>query len=584
MKKKEAKLKLPVKKSLTLTLLILSIFEAACIIIQAAFLAKAIVGLFDKNFDNVVRDSVLFLIGFIFRIVFLHLQQYFTENHAIKFETELRRKLLQSYFDLGPDFTSREGSGKLVTLAIDGIGKVKQYFELNVSKQIRGAIIPTLVVIFIFYTDYVSALMIISVIPVIVIFMILLGINARDMANRQYKKYRALSNNFIDTIRGVETLKFLGVSKNYLPIMEKKNREYRQSTMKTLSVAFLNSFALDFLTTIAIALLAVRLGILLLDGSTFLLPSLTVLIIAPEFFLPMKQAATDYHATLDGQMAYEDINRMIVDNEKNKSQKSSIENVESIKLQNVGLIKDDKKILDNITLSINKGEKICLVGQSGSGKTSLISLLSGFNEQSEGEILINDEVIEKYETLPLGDVKKGSRIEIRDEDKILGDGEIGEIVIIGNTVSSGYYKNPIQTEKSFFITENNERAYKTGDLGFYKNGQLFFSNRKDFQVKLNGYRIELGDIESNLLNVDGVISCCALPNYDSDNKVKSITAFVVSNDIKDEKEYTKFLKEELKKYIPVYMIPKKIKFLEKLPMNNNGKVDRKELKRILENK
>ena len=343
MKKKEAKLKLPVKKSLTLTLLILSIFEAACIIIQAAFLAKAIVGLFDKNFDNVVRDSVLFLIGFIFRIVFLHLQQYFTENHAIKFETELRRKLLQSYFDLGPDFTLREGSGKLV-------------------------------------------------IPVIVIFMILLGINARDMANRQYKKYRALSNNFIDTIRGVETLKFLGVSKNYLPIMEKKNREYRQSTMKTLSVAFLNSFALDFLTTIAIALLAVRLGILLLDGSTVLLPSLTVLLIAPEFFLPMKQAATDYHATLDGQMAYEDINRMIVDNEKNKSQKSSINSVESIKLQNVGLIKDDKKILDNITLSINKGEKICLVGQSGSGKTSLISLLSGFNEQSEGEILINDEV------------------------------------------------------------------------------------------------------------------------------------------------------------------------------------------------
>ena len=392
MKKKEAKLKLPVKKSLTLTLLILSIFEAACIIIQAAFLAKAIVGLFDRNFDNVARDSVLFLIGFIFRIVFLHLQQYFTENHAIKFETELRRKLLQSYFDLGPDFTSREGSGKLVTLAIDGIGKVKQYFELNVSKQIRGAIIPTLVVIFIFYTDYVSALMIISVIPVIVIFMILLGINARDMANRQYKKYRALSNNFIDTIRGVETLKFLGVSKNYLPIMEKKNREYRQSTMKTLSVAFLNSFALDFLTTIAIALLAVRLGILLLDGSTVLLPSLTVLLIAPEFFLPMKQAATDYHATLDGQMSYEDINRMIVDNEKNKSQKSSIESVESIKLENVGLIKDDKKILDNITLSINKGEKICLVGQSGSGKTSLISLLSGFNEQSEGEILINDEV------------------------------------------------------------------------------------------------------------------------------------------------------------------------------------------------
>ena len=170
MRKKEEKLKLPVKKSLTLTLLLLSIFEAACIIIQAAFLGKAIVGLFYKNFDNVARDSVLFLIGYTLRVVLLHWQQYFTE--ALEFEKDLRKRLLASYFNLGPDFTTREGSGKLVTLSIDGIGKVKQYFELNVSKKIRGGVIPTLVVIFIFYTDYVSALVIISVIPVIVAFMI----------------------------------------------------------------------------------------------------------------------------------------------------------------------------------------------------------------------------------------------------------------------------------------------------------------------------------------------------------------------------------------------------------------------------
>lgn len=390
MKKKEEKLKLPVKKSLTFTLLVLSTLEAVCIIIQAAFLAKAIVGLFDKQFDNVAKDSLLFLTGYIFRTVFLHLEQYFTEKNALEFEKSLRKELLSSYFQLGPDFIAREGSGKLVTLAIDGIGKIRQYFELNVSKQIRGGIIPTLVVIFIFYTDYVSALMIISVIPVIVIFMILLGINARDMANKQYKKYRALSNNFIDTVRGMETLKFLGISKNYLPIMEKKNSEYRQSTMRTLTVAFLNSFALDFLTTIAIALLAVRLGILLLDGSTVLLPSLTVLLIAPEFFLPMKQAATDYHATLDGQMAYEDVNRIIKNNKKTIEQKIKLSEIEELELKNIQLEKDDTIILNNINIKIKKGDRICLVGESGSGKTSLISILSGFSEQTAGEISINN--------------------------------------------------------------------------------------------------------------------------------------------------------------------------------------------------
>lgn len=200
------------------------------------------------------------------------------------------------------------------------------------------------------------------------------------------------------------------------------------------------------------------------------------------------------------------------------------------------------------------------------------------------DILVTDEVIEKFDVIPLGKTKNGTIIEIREDDKVLADGEVGEIVIIGDTVSSGYYKNSVQTEKSFFITENNIRGYKTGDLGYFKDGNLFFSNRKDFQIKLNGYRIELGDIESNLLNIEGVISCCALPNYDSDNKVKSITAVVVSNNVVNEKEYVKFLKEELQKYVPSYMVPKKFKFLEKLPMNNNGKIDRKELKKILESK
>ena len=200
------------------------------------------------------------------------------------------------------------------------------------------------------------------------------------------------------------------------------------------------------------------------------------------------------------------------------------------------------------------------------------------------DILVTDDVLEKFDIIPLGDTKNGTRIEIRENDRVLNDGEVGEIVIIGDTVSSGYYKNPAQTEKAFFVSDDGQRGYRTGDLGYFKDGNLFFSNRKDFQVKLNGYRIELGDIESNLLNVEGVISCCALPNYDLDNKVKSITAVMVCNDVTDEKAYTKFLKEELQKYVPSYMVPKKFKFLEKLPMNNNGKIDRKELKKILESK
>lgn len=200
------------------------------------------------------------------------------------------------------------------------------------------------------------------------------------------------------------------------------------------------------------------------------------------------------------------------------------------------------------------------------------------------DIEVTDDVIEKYENIPLGKIKEGTRVEIRNDNRILKDGEVGEIVIIGNTVSCGYYKNEPQNNKSFFITEKKERGYRTGDSGYIKDGNLFFMNRLDFQIKLNGYRIELGDIENNVLNIEGILSCCALPNYDSDNKVKSITAVVVvSHKINEEKTYSKFLKMELKKYLPDYMIPKNFKFLDKIPMNSNGKVDRKALIKLLEN-
>ena len=107
----------------------------------------------------------------------------------------------------------------------------------------------------------------------------------------------------------------------------------------------------------------------------------------------MKQAATDYHATLDGQIAYEDIEHMIKKNNNITKEEKVITNVDSIFLKEISLIKDDKEILKDINLDIQKGSKIALVGPSGSGKTSLISILSGFNKQSSGEIFINNEVV-----------------------------------------------------------------------------------------------------------------------------------------------------------------------------------------------
>lgn len=187
--------------------------------------------------------------------------------------------------------------------------------------------------------------------------------------------------------------------------------------------------------------------------------------------------------------------------------------------------------------------------------------------------------IETANPLPLGQAKDGTRIEIRDEnDQKVEEGVKGEIIILGNTVSIGYYKSPELTQKSFFTEEHNGeqvRGYRTGDQGYIENDLLYYCGRIDLQVKLHGYRMEMEDIENNLMNLNDIDRAVVLPNM-KDGKAKSLSAYVVyKGKLKDQFEAALELKKDLKEFLPDYMIPKKIIFLEEFPVNNNGKIDRK---------
>ena len=187
-------------------------------------------------------------------------------------------------------------------------------------------------------------------------------------------------------------------------------------------------------------------------------------------------------------------------------------------------------------------------------------------------IKITQEIIEKYDALPVGKPKEGTEILIDNE----------EMIIVGDTVSNGYLKNPVLTNEKFSII-NSQRAYRTGDKGFFLDDLLFYSGRIDNQIKLNGYRIELEDIENNMMRVDGVSKVAVLPKYEED-KVKYLTAYCIyTKEISSKLKAIAEIKEELKNYIPSYMVPKKIVFIEKIPTNNNGKIDRKKLMELGDN-
>ncbi|MCA5011495.1 MULTISPECIES: D-alanine--poly(phosphoribitol) ligase subunit DltA [unclassified Enterococcus] len=190
---------------------------------------------------------------------------------------------------------------------------------------------------------------------------------------------------------------------------------------------------------------------------------------------------------------------------------------------------------------------------------------------------ITPELLEKYDRIPIGYVKEDTHVYIMDENTELPEGEVGEIIIAGPSVSKGYMNNKEKTEAAFFEYQG-QPAYRTGDAGKLEESMLIYDGRIDFQIKMHGYRIELEDIDHHLANVSYVKQAAVVPKY-HEHKVQQLVAFVVAHPNEFEKEFklTKAIKEELGQTVMDYMIPQKFVYVEQLPLTPNGKIDRKGL-------
>ncbi|PFB59287.1 thiol reductant ABC exporter subunit CydD [Bacillus cereus] len=396
MKRKRGLPSYPGSRVLYVVLTIISILEAISIIAQTVFLARAITFLFQgETVQSVLNETVYFGIMFAVRHMLVRISQILVERFAEKTGSLLRKQLIEAYFTLGPRYVQTAGTGHLVTLSIEGIEKFKTYIELTIPKMIRSSIVPGLIVLYVFTLDIESGIILVVTIPIVIIFMILLGLAAQKMADSQYETYRVLSNHFVDTLKGLETLKYLGKSKQHEGKIEKVSKRYRKATMRTLRVAFLSSFALDFFTSLSIAFVAVGLGIRLIDGTIVLLPALTILILAPEYFLPIKQVGANYHATLDGQLAMEQIEEILQQQKEMRKKESNVDLIwnssSNLKLQEVKVKNDEseKAILEGIDFTWKGAGAIGVIGESGAGKSTLIDVLAGFLTPSGGKLIVN---------------------------------------------------------------------------------------------------------------------------------------------------------------------------------------------------
>ena len=342
----------------------------------------------------------LFLLAFLLRHALVWWRGKILERFANNTGKVLRQQLLSKIFALGPDFVQKRGTGNLVTLNMEGVPRAENYLSLFGSKLISILIIPPIILFYAIYLDWKSALTMFLVLPVIIAFMVLLGQVARSRATKRYQSYRTLANHFVDSLRGLETLKLLGLSVGYAKTVGATSESYRRATMGTLTIAFVSSFALDFFSTLSVAIIALFLGLRLMDGTMLLAPALTMLILAPEYFAPIREFGGDYHATLDGKKALDDIQAVLSlpvvaecpDGELitpwTESSRLVICNV-TVKGNPYAETENANHRLESFALSWQGWGKIGIIGASGAGKSTLIELIGGFLEPQLGTININ---------------------------------------------------------------------------------------------------------------------------------------------------------------------------------------------------
>ncbi|MCY7530328.1 thiol reductant ABC exporter subunit CydD [Bacillus altitudinis] len=376
---------------------IVSIIQGASIIFQAQWLAHAITTLFDgKSLMQATPYVLLFLAAFLVRHGLTLMREKVMFTYSSRIGADVRKQLLDQLFRLGPAFTKKKGTGKLVTLAMEGIAQYRQYLQLFLPKMVNMAVIPVMVLVYVWTLDETSAVILIVTLPILIVFMILLGLVAQRKAAKQWRSYEKLSNHFTDSLRGLETLRYLGISKKHSRNIGEVSKRYRKATMSTLKVAFLSSFALDFFSMLSIATVAVFLGLRLIEGDLLLLPALTALMLAPEYFLPVREVGNDYHATLNGKEANEAIQVILEEKGFREQETQSVQlnewNEQSeLTLQDVSVLHDEHApySIQDVDLTVKGKKKIGIIGASGSGKSTLTDVLGGFVEPSAGEIMLN---------------------------------------------------------------------------------------------------------------------------------------------------------------------------------------------------
>lgn len=365
---------------------LLGLAGAGLVIAQAMIVAEIVVGGFEDGLDaGALRTPLLLLAGVAAgRAAVSWLTELCAHRASAAVKSQLRTRLLEHVTALGPAGLTERRTGELTALATRGIDALDGYFARYLPQLGLAVVVPAAVLARIVTEDWISALTIALTLPLIPVFMVLIGWATQARMDRQWQLLARLSGHFLDVVAGLPTLKVFGRAKAQAESIRAITADHRRATMRTLRITFLSSFALELLSTISVALVAVGVGMRLVHGELDLRTGLVILVLAPEAYLPLRQVGAHYHAAAEGLSAADEVFAVLETAPPRRGTAPAPDlRTAVVELDRVAV----QGRLGPVSLRVSPGETIALTGPSGIGKSTLLSVLLGFTEPTSGRVL-----------------------------------------------------------------------------------------------------------------------------------------------------------------------------------------------------
>jgi ATP-binding cassette subfamily C protein CydD len=369
---------------------------AVCVVAQAWFLSVVVdrVFILRQTLNDVLPFLLVLLLLALLRAAIVWSSDVLVQRAASRLKGSLRADLTHQFLSLGPFYTRGERSGELVNAVVGGVEILDEYITIYQPTRLLAMLVPLLMLLVVLILDPLSALVLIFTGPVLVLLLALIGSSVKDITQRRFQELSWMSAYFLDILQGLATLKMFGRSREKIEAIRQISARYGHTTLEVLRTAFQTALVLEWGSTLATALVAVEIGLRLMNGGLSFERALAVLVITPEFFLPLRQLAVRYHAGTAGLAAADrifEILDQVPAAARPASTRSIVPTRSDIRFDHVSFTYDDgrRSALQDFSLHIPHGQTIALVGATGAGKSTVANLLLRFSEPQSGSITLD---------------------------------------------------------------------------------------------------------------------------------------------------------------------------------------------------